>query len=132
MFASWQAILSSFDFDIEFIKGENNSLSDFLTREFLQGRSDKTPFMHVFTMSKKYNGKDTQTNDDYKIVPTKHSFQSLANFPPLPYKTVLTKPPTKPSRDNYFLRYTEHLFLTSYKVAPTNLFIQRLGSMKIL
>ena len=103
MFASWQAILSSFDFDIEFIKGENNSLSDFLTREFLQGRSDKTPFMHVFTMSKKYNGKDTQTNDDYKIVPTKHSFQSLANFPPLPYKTVLTKPPTKPSRDNYFL-----------------------------
>jgi hypothetical protein len=36
IFARWQAILSSFDFDIEYIKGENNSLPDFLTREFLQ------------------------------------------------------------------------------------------------
>ena len=35
IFARWQAILSAFDFDIEFIKGTNNSLSDFLTREFL-------------------------------------------------------------------------------------------------
>ena len=40
IFARWQAILSSFDFDIEFIEGVNNSLSDFLTREFLQGKSD--------------------------------------------------------------------------------------------
>ena len=37
IFARWQAILSVFDFEIEFIKGENNSLPDFLTREFLQG-----------------------------------------------------------------------------------------------
>jgi len=29
-----------FDFEIEFIKGEHNSLPDFLTREFLQGKSD--------------------------------------------------------------------------------------------
>jgi len=28
------------DFEIEFIKGVNNSLPDFLTREFLQGKSD--------------------------------------------------------------------------------------------
>ena len=103
MFASWQAILSSFDFDIEFIKGENNYFSDFLTREFLQGRSDKTPFMLVFTMSKKDKGKGIQMNDDYKIVPTKNSFQSLASFPHLRYKTVVTKPPAKPSRHNYFL-----------------------------
>jgi len=41
IFAHWQAILSAFDFDIEFIKGESNSLLDFLTREFLQGKSDK-------------------------------------------------------------------------------------------
>ena len=34
-FARWQAILSSFDFGAEFVKGENNSLLDFLTREFL-------------------------------------------------------------------------------------------------
>ena len=99
IFARWQAVLPSFDFDIEFIKGENNSLTDFLTGEFLQGKSDKTPFMQVFTMSKKDKGKGTQMNDDYKIVPTKNSFRSPANFPPLPYKTVVTKP----SRDNYFL-----------------------------
>ena len=33
-----QAILSVFYFDIEYIKGESNSILDFLTREFLQGR----------------------------------------------------------------------------------------------
>ena len=38
IFARWQAILSIFDFDIEFIKGDKNSVSDFLTREFLQNR----------------------------------------------------------------------------------------------
>jgi hypothetical protein len=37
IFARWQAILSCFDFDIEHIKGEINSLPDFLSREFLQG-----------------------------------------------------------------------------------------------
>ncbi|KAH0654226.1 hypothetical protein KY289_031904 [Solanum tuberosum] len=40
IFARWQALLSSFDFEIEFIKGENNSLPDFLTREFLQGKHE--------------------------------------------------------------------------------------------
>jgi len=40
IFAKWQAILSAFGFEIEFIKGINNSLPDFLTREFLQGKSD--------------------------------------------------------------------------------------------
>ena len=38
IFARWQAILSVFDFDIEFIKGDTNSVPDFLTREFLQNR----------------------------------------------------------------------------------------------
>ena len=37
IFARWQAILSVFDFQIEHIRGESNSLPDFLTREFLQG-----------------------------------------------------------------------------------------------
>ncbi|KRG89538.1 hypothetical protein GLYMA_20G030000v4 [Glycine max] len=36
IFARWQAILSVFDFDIEYIKGTSNSLPDNLTREFLQ------------------------------------------------------------------------------------------------
>ena len=35
IFAKWQVLLSNFDFEIEFIKGELNSLPDFLTREFL-------------------------------------------------------------------------------------------------
>lgn len=42
IFARWQAILSNFDFNIEYIKGEQNSLPDFLTREFLQGNVEKT------------------------------------------------------------------------------------------
>ena len=39
IFARWQALLSVFDFTIEHIKGSENSLPDFLTREFLQGKS---------------------------------------------------------------------------------------------
>ena len=35
IFAGWQAILSVFDFEIEFIKGSSNVLPDFLSREFL-------------------------------------------------------------------------------------------------
>jgi hypothetical protein len=38
IFARWQAILSIFDFDIEYIKGSQNSIPDFLTSEFLQGK----------------------------------------------------------------------------------------------
>jgi hypothetical protein len=34
--AQWQTILSNFYFDIEYIKGFDNSIPDFLTREFLQ------------------------------------------------------------------------------------------------
>jgi hypothetical protein len=40
IFARWQAILSIFDFDIEYIKGSQNSIPDFLTHEFLQGKND--------------------------------------------------------------------------------------------
>jgi hypothetical protein len=39
IFARWQAILSIFDFNIEYIKGSQNSIPDFLTREFLQGKN---------------------------------------------------------------------------------------------
>ena len=38
IFAGWQAILSVFDFEIEFIKSSSNVLPDFLSREFLQGK----------------------------------------------------------------------------------------------
>jgi len=36
IFVRWQALLSCFDFEIEHIKGKENSLPDALTREFLQ------------------------------------------------------------------------------------------------
>ena len=35
MFARWQAILSVFYFHIEYIKGSQNAIPDFLTCEFL-------------------------------------------------------------------------------------------------
>nr|KYP58545.1 polyprotein [Cajanus cajan] len=38
IFARWQAILSVFYFEIEYIKGTSNNLPDYLTREFLQGQ----------------------------------------------------------------------------------------------
>ena len=38
IFARWQAILSIFYFNIEYIKGELNSIPNFLTHEFLQGK----------------------------------------------------------------------------------------------
>ena len=41
IFARWQAILHVFDFDIEYIKGSQNSIPDFLTREFLQCHNGK-------------------------------------------------------------------------------------------
>ena len=40
IFAKWQADLSAFDFQIEYIRGDQNSLPDFLTREFLQESHD--------------------------------------------------------------------------------------------
>ena len=41
IFARWQAILSVFDIDIEYIKGSQNSILDFLTDDFLQCHNGK-------------------------------------------------------------------------------------------
>ena len=46
IFARWQSLLSCFDFEIEFIKGKENSIPDFLTREFLQGTSPMKTCSH--------------------------------------------------------------------------------------
>jgi len=54
IFARWQAILSAFDFQIEFIKGVNNSLPDFLTREFLQGTSATQISLQEQSRTKQY------------------------------------------------------------------------------
>ena len=42
IFARWQTILSIFYFEIAFIKGSDNHIPDFLTREFLQGTTTST------------------------------------------------------------------------------------------
>lgn len=34
-----KSYIISFDFDIQYIKGKNNCLPDFLTREYLQGKT---------------------------------------------------------------------------------------------
>jgi len=73
----------------------------------------------------KDKGKGIQKAEDYQLkvptkIPTHNQFQALANFPPLPYKAVVSKPATKPAIDNsYYVRHTEHLFLTSYKTIPS-------------
>ena len=36
MFARWQANLTCFDFEVQYKKGVDNNLPDFLTREYLQ------------------------------------------------------------------------------------------------
>ena len=41
IFARWQAILSVFYFDIEYIKGSQNTIPDFLTHKFLQCHNGK-------------------------------------------------------------------------------------------
>jgi len=39
IFAQWQALLSKFYFDIEYIKRDTNYIPNFLTREFLGNKS---------------------------------------------------------------------------------------------
>ena len=41
IFARWQAILSVFYFDVEYIKGSQNAIPNFLTGEFLQCHNGK-------------------------------------------------------------------------------------------
>lgn len=40
IFARWQDLFNFFEFQIEFIKEKNNSLPNFLTREFLQENNE--------------------------------------------------------------------------------------------
>jgi len=68
----------------------------------------------------KHKGKAVQKAADYQLqVPTKNQFLPLANFPPLPYKTVVTNPaPSSNPNDAYIVRHVEHLLLTSCKTLP--------------
>jgi len=73
----------------------------------------------------KDKGKGIRRAEDYQLevpiqLPTHNQFQTLAQFPPLLYKSIVAKPPTKPTVDNvYVVRHTEHLFLTNYKAMPS-------------
>ena len=69
----------------------------------------------------KEKGKGIRRAEGYQLqVPTKNEFLPLTNFPPLPYKAIITKPSTKPTPDNsYYIRHSEHLFLTNYKTIPS-------------
>jgi len=52
IFAGWQAQFSLFDFTVEHIKGESNSIPDFLTREFLQeGKLSSTRVVNMLPSS---------------------------------------------------------------------------------
>lgn len=78
----------------------------------------------------KDKGKSIRRSEDYQMVvpsvqqhpskvPVYNKFQPLDNYPSLPYKTAVTKPPSKSTSDNsYTIRHTEHLFLTTYKDMP--------------
>jgi len=69
--ARWQDILSTFDFEIEFLDYVNNSSPDFLTREFWQGTSDTNISLQEQNMSssksKKDKGKAIQKAEDYQL-----------------------------------------------------------------
>jgi hypothetical protein len=47
IFARWQAILSIFHFDNEYIKGNTNFIPDFLTYKFLQNKSCCLPSLNI-------------------------------------------------------------------------------------
>jgi len=69
---------------------------------------------------KRDKGKGVQKAEYYQLqVPTKNQFLPLSNFPPLPYKSVVTLPPSSPGQNNsYVPRHIEHLFLMSFKTIP--------------
>jgi len=46
-FARWQALFANFDFSVQHIKGENNSLPNFLNREYIEQK--ETHVMMIVT-----------------------------------------------------------------------------------
>jgi len=70
-----------------------------------------------------YKGKAVQKAEDYQLqIPTQNQFTPLANFPPLPYKNAVTNPSSSNPTNDYIVRFSEHLLLTSCKPpSPTNI-----------
>ena len=73
--------------------------------------------------TKKDTGKAVQKTEDYQLqIPTQNQFTPLANFPPLPYKNAVTNPSSSNPTNDYIVRFSEHLLLTSCKPpSPTNI-----------
>jgi len=71
---------------------------------------------------KKDKGKAVQKAEDYQLqIPVQNQFTPLS-FPPLPYKSAVTNPTSSSSTNDYIIRFTEHLLLTSCKPPlPTNI-----------
>jgi len=70
--------------------------------------------------TKKDKGKAVQKAEDYQLqIPTQNQFTPLTNFPPLPYKNVVTNPSSSNPTNDYIIRFTEHLLLTSCKPPPS-------------
>ena len=58
--------------------------------------------------NRKDKGKGIRKAEDYQLevplqIPTQNQFQTLTQFPPLPYKSIVAKPPTKPTVDNAYV-----------------------------
>ena len=132
IFERWQILLPNCNFEIEFVQGIQNVLPKFLTREFWQETSDTNISVQKQKMSssknknKKDKGKAIQTADDYQLqIPVQNQFTPLAQtqFPPLPYKTVATNSNSSSSTNEYIIRFTEHILLTSCKPPPPNTII---------
>jgi len=69
--------------------------------------------------NKKDKGKAIQRAEDYQLqIPVQNQFAPLAKtqFPPLPCKTAVTN--LSSSTNDYMIRFTEHLLLTSCKPPP--------------
>jgi len=127
VFEKWQNILPSYSFEIEFVQGIHNVLPNFLKRKFWREKSDTNTFVQGQKMSssknKKDKGKAIQKAENYQLqIPVQNQFTPLTQtqFPPLPYKTVITNPNSSSSTNEYTIRFTEHLLLTSCKPPPPN------------
>ncbi|KAG5253016.1 CTV [Salix suchowensis] len=77
IFARWQAILSIFDFDIVYIKGDTNSIPDYLTREFLQNKPSVLTSPKLLADAVK-EIKDTKSWYD-KVAKEEDDYSSLKN-----------------------------------------------------
>ncbi|KAK9105831.1 hypothetical protein Scep_022675 [Stephania cephalantha] len=129
IFARWQAILSIFDFDIEYIPGNTNSLPDFLSREFLT-----TPSVHFLQiMSKKAASTSTVSSNRFKPLETPEPncsylatsqhliciLEPSLSTKPLATQIACTIPPGLhfiPTRPHASIKFYENILISTHSV----------------